>query len=95
VNIAMIVLFVALQVADCWQTCYGLGRGLAESNPVVVLLFGRHPAPAAIIGTSVLAIATILIVSVLLPFPWYVWLAINGLRVWAVVENHMAIKETK
>jgi len=68
--VALLFLFILLQIADCLTTVYILKQGGREINPFMNWLFGKVGILAALIGMK-------LIVTIALVAVWNEWLTLG------------------
>lgn len=68
--VALLFIFILLQIADCLTTVHILKQGGREANPFMNWLFDKVGIPAALIGMK-------LIVTIALVAAWNEWLTLG------------------
>lgn len=72
--IAFLLIFILLQIADCFTTIYILGKNGKELNPVLAKLFDWVGVWQGLVITKSIAIVIVLIGTKLLPVDVSYWL---------------------
>ena len=86
--VALVALFVLLQVLDAVSTVLALRHGATEANPVLRWLMGRLGVPVALVLGKLLMLA-LMVLSVLWHEwpPEWAWAAMDALYLWVLANN--------
>lgn len=68
--VALLFIFILLQIADCLTTVYILRQGGREANPFMKWLFDKIGIPAALIGMKLIVLIAVFIA-------WDEWLTLG------------------
>ena len=95
--VALLFIFILLQIADCFTTIYILGKGGKELNPVLAKIFDTVGVWQGLLIMKFFAISIVLVGTKLLPVEVSYWLLGLGIVLYTGVVswNGYQIYKTK